>query len=386
MASGIAHDFNNHLTIIKGSTQFLLAALSPDDLRRRDAERISATVERGAQLVRQLMAVGRDQPAAPRSLDLIQLAAEMTPMLRVLLGEQIALEVLTDVALWPVRADPLQIERVIVNLVANAKDAVLEARESGRAGTVTLRTANVAQDAAPTESLPPGDYVMLEVSDTGAGMSAEVRQHIFEPYFTTKPFGSGTGLGLYTSCGIVEQHGGSITCDSQLGQGTTFTIYLPRETGAVARAAATDKAGPFEPAVGAQLTDTNAVTVLVAEDEEHVRELIREALEEAGYRVHLAADTDEAVAVAARLAAPIDLLITDLAMPGSSGCALARRLMQAHPALKVLLISGYYSDNWVDDNGIPGARFLPKPFDLSLLLQHARELLESRGPPGANLA
>lgn len=237
LAGGIAHDFNNQLTIIKGCAQFLLAGLAVDDPRRGDAERINSTVDRGAQLVRQLLAFSSAQPSAPQTVDLSQLVEEIAPMLRLLLGEQISLRVAAAPGLWLVRADPVQLERVIMNLVANAKDAMLEAPDGTHAGIVTVETGNLepyeADPAAPERPAPEGlgsprACVLLTVGDTGCGMTAEVRRRMFEPYFSTKPVGKGTGLGLSTAFGVIKQHGGHIWCDSQPGTGTTFKIYLPR--------------------------------------------------------------------------------------------------------------------------------------------------------------
>jgi PAS domain S-box-containing protein len=381
LASGVAHDFNNQLTIIKGCAQFLLVGVAPDDPLRKDAERINATVDRGAQLVRQLLAFNSEQPTEPQRLDVNQLVVETVPMLHLLLGEQIVLTTTLAASLWPVRADPVQIERVILNLVINAKDAIPESRDEAYVGRVTIETANVdpAMTFSVSEGPPvPGAYVMVSVGDNGCGMTPEVRERIFEPYFTTKPFGKGTGLGLSTAFGVVKQHGGYISCVTEPGGGATFRVFLPKERGETSLAAGgenalqhvgTEAGPPAEPSP----RPPNA-TVLVAEDEEAVREMIRDVLENAGYRVHVATGVDEALTVAARLAGRLDLLVTDVAMPGGSGNLLARRLVLDNPVLRVLFISGY-PHKWVESAGMPPSRFLQKPFSMDTLLQRAEEIL-----------
>ncbi|MEK7386800.1 MAG: ATP-binding protein, partial [candidate division NC10 bacterium] len=232
LAAGVAHDFNNQLTVIKGCTQFLLEAMPADEPGRGDAERIGATVDRGARLVRQLLAFRRKQKISLRSLILIELVDEMRPFLRSLLGERVLLRVRAAPGLWPTCADPGQIEQVIANLVVNARDAMALTGEHPPAGTLTIEMANVELDEGSfrpsTERVAPGPYVMLAVSDTGSGMAPDVRRQIFEPFFTTKEPGKRTGLGLATVFGIVKQHHGYVVCQSEPGQGSTFRIYLPR--------------------------------------------------------------------------------------------------------------------------------------------------------------
>jgi PAS domain S-box-containing protein len=232
LATGVAHDFNNQLTVIKGCVQFLLEAMPADEPGRGDAERISATVDRGARLVRQLLDFSRMQKIQPRSLKLSELVNEMVPFLRPLLGGEIRPHIRAAPGLWPVRADPRQIEQVIMNLVVNARDAMAVAGERAPAGTLTIEVANVELGEGSfrpfTERVAPGPYVMLAVSDTGSGMTPDVRRHIFEPFFTTKEPGKGTGLGLSAVFGIVKEHHGHIVCESEPGQGSTFRLYLPR--------------------------------------------------------------------------------------------------------------------------------------------------------------
>ncbi|MCK6553974.1 PAS domain S-box protein [Candidatus Binatia bacterium] len=379
LAGGVAHDFNNQLTIIKGCAQFLSAGLPAGDPLRDDAERIQATVDRGAQLVRQLLAFSSEQPTEPHLIDLGELVEEMAPMLRLLLGEQVTLVSHTTPERWPVLADPVQIERVILNLVANAKDAMPESREGGYAARVTLETIPVGPDysfSSPADGPPvPGDYVMLAVHDNGCGMTTEVRQRIFEPYFTTKAFGRGTGLGLSTTFGIVKQHGGYISCVSQPGQGTTFRVFLSREPGARGGETRSQQVAPPVAEVPAPPPpERDRVThVLVVEDEEQVRTLLVGVLRAAGYEVRAAGCLDEAMDASLGMDR-VDLLVTDVAMPGGSGLVLARRLREAHPHVGVLFISGY-PERW-DIAGTPGARFLQKPFSLDLLLSQARQVIE----------
>ncbi|MBI4247201.1 MAG: response regulator [Candidatus Rokubacteria bacterium] len=373
LAAGVAHDFNSQLTVIKGCIQFLLEAMPADEPGRADAERISATVDRGARLVRQLLAFSRKQKIQLRSLSLSELVDEMAPFLRPLLGERVLLRVRAAPGLWPVRGDPGQIEQVITNLVVNARDAMAVAGERPPAGTLTIEMANAELDEGSfrpsTERVAPGPYVMLALSDTGSGMTPHVRRQIFEPFFTTKELGKGTGLGLSTVFGIVKQHAGHIVCESEPGQGSTFRIYLPRgEDGK--EAPSEESAAAAAPGLGRGET----VTALVAEDDRDVREIITRGLERSGYRVHVAADVEEALAVAATVGGPIHLLVTDVVMPGGSGHDLAERLLTTSPALKVLFISGYFDDT-LDGPEVSGAFFLQKPFSPDDLVRKAREVL-----------
>jgi PAS domain S-box-containing protein len=374
LAAGVAHDFNSQLTVIKGCIQFLLEAMPADEPGRADAERISATVNRGARLVRRLLAFGRKQKIELRSLVLSDLVAEVVPFLRPLLGERIHLRVRAAPGLWPVRADPGQIEQVIMNLVVNARDAMAVERERPPAGTLTIEMANVELDEGSfrpsTERVAPGPYVMLAVSDTGSGMTPDVRGQIFEPFFTTKEPGKGTGLGLSTVFGIVKQHHGHVVCQSEPGQGSTFRIYLPRgEDG---------KEAPSEESAAAAAPDLcrrETVTALVVEDDEDVRAIARRGLEKAGCRVYTAAEVEEALAVAATVTGPIHLLVTDVVMPGGSGRALAERLLPVFPALKIIFISAYFDDA-LDGPEVRGAFFLQKPFSPHDLVRKVRDVLD----------
>jgi signal transduction histidine kinase len=373
LAGGIAHDFNNQLTVIKGCIQFLLEALPAAAPGREDAERISATVDRGAGLVRQLLAFSRKQKIETRPLRLPDLVHEMAAMARPLLGEQILFRLRAAPGLWPVRGDRAQIEQMIMNLLVNARDAMIPPGERFPEGTLTVEMANVELDEEAfrpaVERAIPGRYVMLAVSDTGSGMTPEVKRQVFEPYFTTKEPGSGTGLGLATVFGIVKQHRGYIFCDSEPGQGSTFRVYLPR--------AGDEEEAPAEvpPATtppGWSRGET--VTALVAEDDRDIREIARRGLEASGYRVYTARGVEEALAMAATATGPIHLLVTDMAMPGGSGQALAERLLVTFPALKIIFISGYFDDTFADPP-VPGAYFLQKPFSPGDLARKAREVL-----------
>ena len=373
LAGGVAHDFNNQLTVIKGCVQFLLEAMPADDPGREDAERINATVDKGARLIRQLMAFSRKQKIEPRPLSLADLVNEMAAIFGPLLSERISFRVRMPPGLWRVRADPGQIEQLIMNLAVNARDAMTVTEGFSPAGTLTLEIANVELDEASIrsfgETVPPGPYVMLAVSDTGCGMTSEVKRRIFEPFFTTKEPGKGTGLGLSTVFGMVKQHGGHITCESEPGQGSTFRVYLPRNEEEAAPAdALTLTATPGPPPRG------ETVTALIAEDDENVREIVRRGLEASGYQVHVAADPEEALAVASAIRGPIHLLVTDVVMAGGGGQNLAERLRAIIPALKVLFISGYFDDTPTGPEML-NTFFLQKPFSPDDLAQKASEVL-----------
>jgi PAS domain S-box-containing protein len=373
LAGGVAHDFNNQLTIIKGCAQFVLSGLPPDDQRYQDVQRITETVDRGARLVRQLLTFSRLGPVEPQSLNLADLITEMTPMLGLLLGEQITLRVQCGPGLWAIRADRSQVEQVLMNLVGNARDALSHEGERTGSETVTIEAANVELDRwahGLPEGVRPGLYVALVVGDNGPGMPTEVRDHIFEPFFTTKDFGEGTGLGLATVYGIVKQHGGYVACASELGRGTRFEIYLPRGDTGAAQSVAEPEAAAWQ----GQASARQERTVLVAEDDESVREVLVRALGESGYRAYGATQSDDALAVAARVDGRIDLLVTDVVMPGGNGYALARRLRESHPDLCVLFVSGYYADP-LELTDAPQVRFLRKPFGLDELLQTVAEML-----------
>ena len=366
LAGGIAHDFNNLLTAIFGSSDLLLGDLSADDQRRADVEDIKQAAQRAAALTRQLLAFSRQQVLAPQVLDMNALIADLEKMLRRLIGEDIEFRTVLAPDLGAVRADPGQLEQVIMNLAVNARDAM------PHGGKLTVETVNADLDDAYAQAhIPavPGRYTMLAVSDTGIGMDTQVKAHIFEPFFTTKEKGKGTGLGLATVYGIVKQSNGYIWVYSEPGQGTSFKIYLPR----VAAAAEPPAPKPMAPA-----SLRGSETVLLAEDEEAVRNLTRRVLAAHGYTVLTAADGQEALRLAEKHAGPIHLLLTDVVMPNMSGRQLAERVVSARYETKVLYLSGY-TDDAIIHHGVlePGIAFLQKPFTPQGLARKLREVLDT---------
>jgi PAS domain S-box-containing protein len=369
LAAGVAHDFNNLLTIVIGYTDLVLQRLSPGNRMRPPLEEIKKAGERAAWLTHQLLAFSRKQMLQPQILDLNSLLTNVEQMLRRVIGEDIGLVMHLSPGLGRVKADPGQIEQVIMNLAVNARDAMPQG------GQLTLDAANVELDscyASCHQSVLPGHYVMLAVSDTGIGMDAKTQAHIFEPFFTTKEPGKGTGLGLATVYGIVKQSGGYIWVYSEPGKGTTFKVYLPR----------IDQAGeaiaPGEPGV-AELS-RGSETILLVEDEKAVRCLAREALESRGYHVLESEGAIKALEVGERRKEHIHLLLTDVVMPQMSGRELAEHLAPLHPETKVLYMSGY-ADNAVVHNGLlePGTALLQKPFTAQALARKLREVLDSAG-------
>ena len=359
LAGGVAHDFNNVLTAILGSSELLLLDTPRDATNREEIEIIRDAATRAQDLIRQLLAFSARQVLQPAVIDLNALVKNLGRMLRRLIGEDLALATELAPDLGSVRVDPGQVEQVLVNLAVNARDAMPDG------GRLTIRTANV--DVAESGELATGRYVLVEVSDTGIGMDAPTLARAFEPFFTTKERGKGTGLGLASAYGIVRQSGGQITVSSTPGAGTTFRIHLPRVDAPVDTARATSPV--TAPAAGTE-------TVLVAEDEQIVRVLIRKVLEQAGYTVLLAGGGAEALQVAERHAGPIHLLVTDVVMPGMSGRELARRVVERWPATKVLYMSGY-ADDAVERHGVldPGTAFMQKPFTPSALARRVRDVL-----------
>jgi PAS domain S-box-containing protein len=365
LAGGIAHDFNNLLTAILGNTQLLLRDIPPGDSKRGDVEEIRKASERAASLTRQLLAYSRRQMLQPEVLDLNVVVAEMDKMLRRLIGEHIALVAVPAPDLGRVRADPNQIEQVIVNLAVNARDAMPDG------GKLTVETANVDMDETFAQAhlgSVPGSYAMLAVTDTGTGMDAGVRAHLFEPFFTTKEVGKGTGLGLATVYGIVKQSGGYISVYSEPGKGTSFKIYLPRIATPASTAPSPQKGGAAR----------GSETVLVVEDEPAVLTLSRRALEAQGYVVLAASDAAAALRVVERHGGTIHLLLTDVVMPGLSGPELADRLAAQRPGIRVLYMSGYPGDAVVQHGTLPsGSAFLQKPFSPDGLARKVRDVLDA---------
>ena len=365
LAGGVAHDFNNLLTAIGGYADLALAGLEPRSGVRRNLEEIQQASERAAGLTRQLLAFSRRQVLQPTVLDLNEVVAGLEGMLARLLGEHIEITAALAPDLARTRADRGQIEQVLMNLVINARDAM------PRGGRLTIETANAELDrefAAARDGAVAGRYVMLAVRDTGEGMDAETLARVFEPFFTTKRAGEGTGLGLATAYGIVKQTGGQIWADSEPGVGSTFNVYLPP----VSEPAAASEPSPEHP------DRRGSETVLVVEDEDVVRMLVCEMLERAGYRVLAAEGGEEALALAAAHDGPIDVLLTDVVMPGVSGQQLAARLMASRPEIRVLFISGYTEDA-IANHGVlrPGTAFLEKPFGSAELARKLREVLDA---------
>jgi len=369
LAGGIAHDFNNLLTAIIGSADLLLEDLDPASPARDDVKEIRHAGDRAAQLTRQLLAFSRRQPLTPRVIDVNALVADMDRLLRRLIGEDIEFRTVLMPNLGAVRADAGQLEQVIMNLAVNARDAM------PRGGKLTIETANAELDEAYARehmTVRAGPAVMIAVSDTGTGMDRETLAHIFEPFFTTKEPGKGTGLGLATVYGIVKQSGGHVWVYSEPGRGTAFKIYLPRVTEAVE-------------GIGAPTAPTTLhgnETLLVVENEAPVRELARRMLEAKGYTVLTAAAPADALALVERHAPPIHLVVTDVILPGMDGPALARRLEQARPGIRVLFVSGYANEAIVHQGVLdPGVAYLPKPFTADALARKVREVIDAPSPP-----
>jgi PAS domain S-box-containing protein len=364
LAGGVAHDFNNMLAVITGYSELLQIQLQPEDPAVKLLREIQKAGDRAAGLTQQLLVFSRQQVTEPKLLDLRQVVSNFDSMLRRLIGEDIEVTVAPGTGVCYVRADAGQLEQVILNLAVNARDAM------PRGGRLTLEIQCVELDqeyARHHLDVKPGRYAMLAISDTGCGMDAETQAHIFEPFFTTKARGAGTGLGLATVYGIVKQNGGDIWIYSELGKGTTFKVYLPEVGGdpsAMHTPLATEK-----PATGSE-------TILLAEDEPMVRQLVRAVLEQGGYRVLEAADGAEALRLAEAHPGPIHLLLTDVVMPGISGRELTERLAKQRPEVRVVYMSGY-TDDAVVRHGVlhAGVAFIQKPFAPSALLRKVQEVL-----------
>jgi nitrogen-specific signal transduction histidine kinase/CheY-like chemotaxis protein len=363
LAGGVAHDFNNLLTIINGYSDLLLGLIPASDATRRHVEEIRKAGSRAAELTSHLLAFSRRQVLQSKVIDLNATVADIDKMLRRLIGEDIHLVTVLDPELGNIRADRGQIEQVIVNLAVNAREAM----PSG--GTLTIETANVSKWPAHALDGQPrrGSCVMLAVHDTGIGMDAKTLEHIFEPFYTTKPTGKGTGLGLAMVYGIVKQSGGEVYVSSELGQGTAFRIYLPRVSEAVSQPEAAPVAAA--PSGGHE-------TILVAEDEDRVRELVRDVLQQHGYTVIEARNGGEALKSLSARATAVDLLLTDVVMPQVGGRELAERAMSLYPQMQVLFMSGY------SDAGVPiksrRADFIQKPFTPDALARKVREMLDQK--------
>ena len=366
LTGGIAHDFNNLLTIINGYTEMLLQTLPAADPQRDNAVQIKEAGERAVLLTRQLLAFSRKQMLQPKVMDLNAVVTNIDKMLTRTIGEDIQLAAVLMPRLGRVKADPGQIEQVVMNLAVNARDAMPQG------GKLTIETANVELDenfAQRHAVVKPGRYVMLAVSDTGCGMDAETQQRIFEPFFTTKGLGKGTGLGLATAYGIVKQSGGSIWVYSEVGQGTTFKIYLPQVE---------EEADTVLPSAVRAAPLKGTETILLVEDDAPLRKLAHAILKKGGYAVLSAGHSDEAFQVCAGHTGPIHLLVSDVVMPGMGGHELAERMRSAYPDMKVLYLSGYTDDTVVRHGVLDRSMaFLQKPFTALGLLRKVREVLGS---------
>jgi two-component system cell cycle sensor histidine kinase/response regulator CckA len=370
LAGGVAHDFNNLLTAMIGFCDLLLMRFKPGDPSFADIMQIKQNANRAANLVRQLLAFSRQQTLQPRVLDITDVLVELSHLLRRLIGENIELKVVHGRDLGLAKVDQGQLEQVIINLAVNARDAM------PGGGTLTVRTANHNQAAAMrrgAETLPAGEYVVIEAGDTGIGIPRENLERIFEPFFSTKEIGSGTGLGLSTVYGIVKQTGGFIFVDSQKGKGATFQIYLPRyQQSDIAAAARAD------PADAPAVQDTTGTgTVMLVEDEDPVRIFGARALRNKGYNVLEARSGEAALELMGETAETIDLLITDVVMPKMDGPGLVREVRETHPDMKVIFISGYTEDSFrqhLDSDS--NIHFLPKPFSLKQLATKVKEVIE----------
>jgi CheY-like chemotaxis protein len=367
LAGGVAHDFNNLLMVISGYTEVLLNQLGTSDPRRKKAEAIKDATARAATLTRQLLAFGRKQVLELKVINLNAVVADISKLLQPLMGDDIELVISPSPDAGHVKADPGQIEQVIMNLAVNARDAM------PNGGKLIIETTNVELDETYRRAhatVQSGPYVMLAVSDTGCGMDAETQSRIFEPFFTTKEKGKGTGLGLSTVYGIVKQSGGYVFAYSEFGRGTALKVYLPRVEESV-RAEATS-------ARASHVTCRGSETVLLVEDEDSVRELVSEALEAQGYTVLPATRGDQALKIAERREQKIDLMVTDVVMPGMSGRELAKLILEGRPTTRVLYLSGYTEDAIVHHGVLDvGTAFLQKPFTLDALACKVRETLDA---------
>jgi PAS domain S-box-containing protein len=369
LAGGIAHDFNNMLAVIMSYSALALETLAQGDPLRGEIEAIQRAAEHAASLTRQLLAYGRRQMLSPEVLDINTVVQELAAMLSRTLGEDIAVELVLQQSLWPVRVDRVQLEQVIVNLAVNARDAM------PKGGRLTIETSNVELDEEYATShwdVFPGNYVLLAMTDTGHGMDEATRALAFEPFFTTKPPGTGTGLGLSTVQGIVRQSGGNIWLYSEVGRGTTVKVYLPRVQGAV-------------PSRGEEREvyseEGGSETILLVEDDPAVRQATTRILTSAGYRVLATASPVEALALLAAFEGPVHLLLSDVVLPQMSGRELAQQVQAAHPGVKVLYMSGYTKNAIVHSDELPSdVKFIAKPFKAAELRRAVRQALGREAP------
>jgi PAS domain S-box-containing protein len=407
LAGGVAHDFNNLLMLIQAHNEHLRDQLAADDPAQKDAQEIETAVTRAAALTGQLLAFSRKQVLRPKVLDLNVVLAGVAKMLHRLIGKDVALIVKPARSLGRVKADPGQMEQMILNLAVNSRDAM------PNGGRLTITTSDVElneNDSRNHDGAPPGKYVMLAVSDTGSGMDTETQAHMFEPFFTTKAPGKGTGLGLATVYGVVKHSDGWIWVNSEAGRGTTFKIYLPRVEETRVEESRVGEAGveecrveeqgekseqprlapfgteqsqpPSKTAPPLTTAPKGTETVLVVEDQDGIRDIVRESLRRNGYKVLIAVDGHEALQMASAFPDPIHLLVTDLVMPNIGGRELAQRLMPQRPRMKVLFMSGYSEHSALDadqEEMDPSATVLQKPFSLDALARNVRRVLDEPG-------
>jgi two-component system, cell cycle sensor histidine kinase and response regulator CckA len=362
LAGGVSHDFNNLLGVILGSSELLLDDLRADDPRRTNVEAITAASKRAASLTKQLLIFSRKQISSPLVFDLNNIVRETGRMLPRVIGEHIDIAVVLSVRQAPVLADPTQVQQILMNLAANARDAMPEG------GKLTIEVANceMKQEGGKPADLAPGHYVTLTVSDTGTGMSPEIQSRAFDPFFSTKEIGQGTGLGLSTVYGIVKDSNGSILVNSEPGEGTTFRIYLPRAKDVIIERTAASRV-PDESLQGSE-------TILLVEDQSELRVLIYRFLQGLGYKVLDTGLPVEAIQIAEGYTGEIDLLLTDVVMPGMNGRELAKRLRRLYANMRILYVSGF--DDRVLEQGVLGANdaFIAKPFLLRELAENIRQL------------
>jgi two-component system cell cycle sensor histidine kinase/response regulator CckA len=365
LAGGIAHDFNNLLTVILGHSEFLLKRNEPARSRRMRIEEIRKAAERGAWLTNQLLAYSRNQHLEPTVLQFNTVLKDMDDLLRRMLGEDIALDLLLDPNLGWVKVDRGQLHQIVLNLAGNARDAM---PQGGRLAIETRNLCVGRGTGKPQTFLAPGEYVTIVVQDSGHGMEAETRAHIFEPFFTTKDTGKGTGLGLATVYGIVKQSGGYIWVESEPGCGSAFYTLLPRVP------------KPAHPKVHQEVFDfrSRGETILLVEDDPALRKMAAEVLRDTGYKVLTAPSGADAMHIAAKHQGPLDALLTDVVMPGMTGRELAGQIAARHPRIQILYMSGY-TDDAIGRHGLHGQswRLLQKPFTHDALVRHVREALQA---------
>jgi len=370
LAGGVAHDFNNLLTVVAGHSDLLMDRVKPDNALYNSCQQIRKTADRAAALTRQLLAFSRKQILQPKVLGLNDLIADMGKLLRRLIREDIELNLQLGDSLGPVKVDPSQIEQVLLNLTVNASDAM------PTGGRLTIETQNIVVDGAADIHLrvPPGEYVLLSVTDTGQGMDAATKSRIFEPFFTTKEPGKGTGLGLATVYGVVRQSGGFISVDSEPGKGTKFDLYLPK-TPELANDSSAGEVKRLAPA------NRRRHTVLVVEDEKDVRDLACEFLTAAGYSVLTAQDGLEALDTVERLGSAVHLVLTDVVMPRMRGTELGTQLKSRLPDLGIVYMTGYFEQLKNNSEFLAGESLLQKPFSREEMLHQVRDALHRRHAP-----